>query len=416
MRVLHVVNAALPDVQSGYTLRTRSVLRAQRRAGFELAVVSVDFGRRAAAPEPVAVDGIPHKPLGYPLDGDRRGWGLRLAKRWPGDGSRRGRLWLLEGWAAEQAADWVRAFSPDLVQAHSPFWVAGTGRRLARAARVPWVYELRGLWAETAVAQGDDRPGSTRHRRDLAAERRLARAADGCLPIGASLAAEVERWGARVLGVAPNVVDPERFAPGPKDARLRAELGLGDGPVVGYVGTLRPLEGIDRCLDALFALPQVRLLLVGGGESLEELRGVVARRGLADRVVFTGPVTPERVVDHYRLIDVFWVPRPDHRVTRLVTPLKPLEAMACGLPVVTSALPALTELVGVTGERGLAFPVTAPARLAELTAALLDDGPRRERIGAAARAWILAHRTEAALGRAYREAFARLGVPARAAR
>lgn len=418
MRVLHVVNASYPEVSTGYTSRTRSVLLAQRRAGFEPAVLSLDFGhRRAEEAKTEWVDGVEHVRLSYPLDVARarladavRSFALRGAARAPGLLGREGRIEVLVRWALAQAEPILARLRPDVVHAHSPFWVARVGRGLARKASVPWVYELRGLWADSAVAQGEDVEGSLRHRWELGAESSLARSADGCLPIGEVLAAEVRSWGGRVLGVAANVVDIERFVPGPPPEGLRARAGLGAGPVVGYVGSLRPLEGLENALDGLAALPGAQLLVVGDGESRRALEQMSARRGLAERVRWVGRVAPDEVPAWYRLIDVFWVTRPPHRVTRLVTPLKPLEAMATGLPVVASHLPALVELVGDFGRRGLTYDPERPRQLAKLTARLLEDRPRREAIGSAARRWIEQHRTLQSLSDVYGEAFSRLTI------
>lgn len=417
LRILHLVNASYPDVSSGYTMRTLRVLEAQRRVGLVPTVVSLDFAHREAGHARTEVlDGVPHIRFGYPsrpslaaLKDSFRAVGLHAAARLPGEASRQAKLEVLIRWALEQLQPVLDEHQPDVLHAHSPYWVASVAGRAARARRLPWLYELRGLWAETAVAQHEVVEGSIRHRLDLFAEARWARAATGCLPIGEALGERVRTWGARIVGMAPNVVDSDRFRPGPKGP-LAVELGLHDVPVVGYIGSIRSLEGIEACFEGLRGLPKARLLLVGDGPSRAELAQVAARRGLADRVVFTGRIPPEEVPQYYRLIDVFWVTRPDRSVTRLVPPLKPLEAMATGLPVIASNLPALAELVGRDGERGLLYPPEAPHRLARLTAQLLDDPVRRTRMGAAGRAWVSAARSLEALGQAYLDAYSAVGV------
>lgn len=414
VRVLHLVNSALPDVATGYTHRSDVVLRAQQQVGFHPTVAALDLRSRRAGLERVEIrDGIEHHHLSYPsrprLDGGfeagMRSVFLQAAARLPGEGARRGKLAVLTRWAAAQLEPLMEAGRFDVLHAHSPFAVAAVAQLLARRYGVPWVYEIRGLWHETAAAQGQIPEGGIRHQLDARAEARMACAAEGCLPIGEALAKEVASWGARVLSVAPNVVDAERFSPGPKDPELLARLGLGSGPIVGYVGSLRPLEGVESCFEGLRGLAEARLLIVGDGPNRGALETMASRQGLADRVVFTGRVPPDQVPDYYRLIDVFWVTRAESTVTRLVTPLKPLEAMATGLPVIASRLPALVELVGRAGERGLTYPPEDPSRLVGLTRGLLDAPERRTALGAAARNWVIEHRSVAALGQAYLSAF-----------
>jgi phosphatidyl-myo-inositol dimannoside synthase len=147
-------------------------------------------------------------------------------------------------------------------------------------------------------------------------------------------------------------------------------------------------------------------LLVGDGkrrEQLEELAASVAK----DAVIFTGRVPHEQVQDYYALMDIFVVPRIDERAARLVTPLKPYEAMAMGLPLVVSDLPVLTELAK-PGERGLAFANGDPAALAHAVETLLSDPDQAKRLAEQGRAWVLAERTWAANGRRYQDIYREL--------
>jgi glycosyltransferase involved in cell wall biosynthesis len=115
------------------------------------------------------------------------------------------------------------------------------------------------------------------------------------------------------------------------------------------------------------------------------------------------------VLRYYSLIDVFVVPRTADRVSQLVTPLKPFEAMALERAVVVSDLPALREIVD-PGSTGMTFKAEDAADLATVIAGLLDDPALRTRLGRQARRWVLANRTWAANGRRYRELFERLGA------
>jgi glycosyltransferase involved in cell wall biosynthesis len=131
--------------------------------------------------------------------------------------------------------------------------------------------------------------------------------------------------------------------------------------------------------------------------------------------VFTGQIPHEEVRAMYATIDVFVVPRRDERAARLVTPLKPYEAMAMGRPLVVADLPALTE-IAPDGVRSLSYPTSDPAGLAAAVARLMDDPSLAARIAAAGREWVVAERTwsanEPRWDAVYRSVLADRGVPA----
>ncbi|MBZ9640275.1 glycosyltransferase, partial [Streptomyces sp. PSKA30] len=144
------------------------------------------------------------------------------------------------------------------------------------------------------------------------------------------------------------------------------------------------------------------------GPERAALQRLAGRLGLADgTALFTGRVPHTRVRDFHAVLDVFAVPRTDERVCRLVTPLKPVEAMASGLPVAASDLPALRELVkpGVTGQL---IPDGSPQAWAEVIEILLYSRKRSE-WGAAAREIVARDRTWTRVASTTREAYRALG-------
>lgn len=232
------------------------------------------------------------------------------------------------------------------------------------------------------------------------------RRADRVITIGEAMAEEIVARGipAEKVGVVPNAVDVGRFSPRQKSADLLAKYGLVGRFTVGYISNLGAREGIDDLIRAVGILrskgTDVACLIAGDGPERLRLDGLVADLGLQDRIVLTGHIPNEQIEDHYALIDLFIVPRIDDRASRLVTPLKPLEAMAMGLPVIASDLPALKELVS-PGERGMVFPPSEPAAMAAVVQSLVDDGGERERLARGGNAWVNEHRTVESNARRY---------------
>jgi glycosyltransferase involved in cell wall biosynthesis len=191
------------------------------------------------------------------------------------------------------------------------------------------------------------------------------------------------RGGRPILG-AFGAVDLERFRPAAPDNAVRGSLGLEPGqPVVGIVARAQRHRLFDLLMQAmaelLRKLPAVRLLVIGRGTHIRETAHEPAiRLGIADRVIFAGYRTTD-YVDVLRSIDVFTflVPGSDGGCRAL------LEAAACGIPAVTTARGALSELV-LEGETGSIVPERAEP-LAAAWYDLLVDGARRAAMGAAAR-------------------------------
>ncbi len=396
--VLHLVTNALPETQAGYTTRTQGIVRALRHAGVDARVAP-----RAGFPvveghltsdAVIWVDGVPYHrslPLGLPVD---------AAALVRADADLRGRV--------------ARETGARVLHAHSNYLNA----RAALAARdrtgVPVVYEVRGMLEETWRSRGGD-PAADRYTLTRASETEAMLAADAVVVISEVLRAEVMSRGVpedRIVLV-PNAVDDRFLLPAPDPAALRRELGIEpDDVVVGTISTLNDYEGLDLLVDAVGELRgggrSVRLLLVGGGPAAETLRERAA--GLGPGVaVLTGRVPFADVHRYHAAIDVFAVPRLDLPVTALVPPLKPLEAMASGRPVVAADLPPLREIVraGVTGELARAGDVDA---LAAALAPVVDDPARREEYGRRAREWATSERTWRRAAELYRDLYHRLGV------
>ncbi len=407
--VLHLLKESRPQRQTGFTMRSHDNLLAMRAAGWDPVVATaLGFPRWSAAGAGVdagthgemtvspieEVDGIRHPRLdlgsGYPMDG-------------PVD------LYLED--YAWRAAAVVRAERPAIIHASSGsrgYESALVGLALGEHFGLPVVYEVRSLFDGPAPGgegvASDATSTRERYRRRDATEVRCMLAADAVVTLAETMKADIVARGvpAEQVWIVPNGVDPDAFAPRAPDPALRARYGLGDRSLIGYVSNLdHPREGQETLIEATALLGaagrDVACLIVGEGRRRAELEAIAAASEAADRVVFTGAVPHDEVPALYALLDVFVVPRRDERAARLVTPLKPFEAMAMGRPLIVADLPALTE-VAPDGVRSLAYPSGDAPALAAAVERLLDDPDLAARLGAAGRAWVTRERTWAANG------------------
>jgi hypothetical protein len=257
-----------------------------------------------------------------------------------------------------------------VLHAHSPVLNVLPALWVGRRHRLPVVYEVRASWEDAAVDHGTTAQGSLRYRLSRGAETFAVRQADHVTTICAGLERDLVARGlpADRVTVVPNAVDIEAFRGSEcPDAALAHKLGLRGATVLGFAGSFYRYEGLDLLLDAAGLLrsrwPRLKLLLLGGGPQEPALRAQAKALGLDDCVLLPGRVPHEQVAAYYDLIDVLVYPRRSIRLTELVTPLKPLEAMAQGRVVVASDVGGHKELIR-DGETGHLFEAGNVASLA----------------------------------------------------
>jgi PEP-CTERM/exosortase A-associated glycosyltransferase len=383
LRVLHVLDHSIP-LHSGYTFRTAAILREQRRLGWQTFHLT---SPKHSAPGPAeqTVDGLDFFRTAAPAQPALPVPGLAEMAQMKATQAR-----LLQ--VAQQV-------QPHIIHAHSPVLNAMPALRVGRQLGIPVVYEVRAFWEDAAVDHGTTSEGSMRYRLTRRLETHALTQARHVFTICEGLRGDIVARGipAGKVTVIPNAVDIANFEPGGEpDAALKSALGLDGATVVGFIGSFYAYEGLDLLLDALPALlrqrPELRVLLVGGGPQEAALKARAAALGVADKVVFTGRVPHQDVQRYYDLVDVLAYPRHSMRLTELVTPLKPLEAMAQGRLLVASDVGGHRELIR-DGETGALFKAGSADALVQAVLGLLarrDDWPR---LRAAGRRFVEAERS-----------------------
>ncbi len=399
MRVLHILDHSAP-LQSGYVSRTLCILRAQRELGIEpYALTSPRHGAEA---------GPPAKPIEEEADFQFHRTPAP-ARSLPGLG------FVAEMKATEaRIHEAIADLKPALIHAHSPVLNGLPALKAARAHGLPCVYEIRAFWEDAAVDRGTTTEGSARYRLTRAMETRAVKRADHVFTICNGLRQDLAARGIAPakLDLAPNAIEPSRLPPvTERDDALGAELGLGDGPVLGFLGSFYHYEGLHLLIEAFPAIrakhPGAKLLFVGGGPEDEALRAAAAPLG--DAAIFTGRVTPDQVRRYYSVIDLLVYPRLKMRLTDLVTPLKPLEAMSLTRRFIASDVGGHQELVedGVTGRL---FTANSADALAKSAFGALDPANdiATAQMKLAGRAFVEAERNWNAVARRYLPVYERL--------
>jgi len=397
-RVLHVLDHSLP-LHSGYTFRTRAILTAQAASGIEVRGIT-GLRHFAEGPDTETVDGL-------------------TFHRTPGEAG--GPVGLREWREIARLADAIEAlcedWRPDLLHAHSPALCGAAAVRAGKRLGIPVVYEIRAFWEDAAVGNGTGSEGSLKYRLTRALENHVVREADAVVTICDGLRQDLIARGTDPahVSIMPNGVDLELFgSPLPRDPALAAELGLGDGPVIGFIGSFYDYEGLDDMIAAMPALvarqPDARLLMVGGGPCADALKAQTEASNAAHAIRFVGRVPHHEVDRYYALTDIMAYPRKRSRLTDLVTPLKPLEAMAQGKLVAASDVGGHRELI-THGVTGTLFTPDDPAACADALASLLEDRARWDAYRTAGRKHVESRHDWARNVERYQDVYQKLLLP-----
>ena len=397
MKILHILDHSLP-VHSGYTFRSQSLFRAQRAMGYEPVVITSpkheDSWTGPRASRETINDfvyyrsGPVRRPLPVPFARELRLMHV-LYRR------------ILEIAATEK---------PDILHAHSPVLNAIPAMRAARKLGLPIVYEIRAFWEDAAVDHGTYAEGSWKYRLTRFLETRVCSKVDHVAILCNGLKEDLIRRNIPATKVTPvfNGVDIDDFKPCPADPEYLREWGLTGNRVIGFIGSFYRYEGLDLLVKSFARVAvdhaDAMLLLVGGGEVKSELGELVTKLGLGSRVVMPGRIPHERVPGVYALIDVLAYPRYSMRLTELVTPLKPLEAMAMGKALIASDVGGHRELIR-HGETGLLFKAGDESALAEQITGLLANSELRDTLRRQGRSWVQEHHSWEKTAECYRKIY-----------
>lgn len=379
-RVLHVLDHSLP-LQSGYTFRTRAIMKAQQAAGLDIrGITGIRQGPDRQEAPTQQTEGLAfHRTEG-------------IASGPPGL-----REWRETTLLANAIEALCEQWRPDILHAHSPALCGLAALRAGRRQAIPVVYEIRAFWEDAAVGNGTGREGSVRYRMTRGLENHVVANADAVMTICHGLRDDLIARGVPPgrIGIVPNGVDLALFGNPPvRDPALAARLGIGTGPVIGFIGSFYDYEGIDDLIAAMPALlesePDARLLLVGGGPMAARLRAQAEASAAREAILFPGRVPHGDVPGYYALADIMAYPRKASRLTELVTPLKPLEAMAQGKLVAASNVGGHRELIE-DGKTGVLFPPDDPAGCAQALTGLAARRGEWEAYRRAGLAHVAAH-------------------------
>ncbi len=380
-RVAYISYSSLPYQSTGYTNRTQFLARGLREQGLDLHVITRPGYPWDEAPDaldrpaprkatPDIIGGVPYhriKTPGYFTWNNHANYIRR---------------------ATDALEAVLRRLRPALVIGASNHACAMPALLAARRLGLPFVNEVRGFWEDSRAAREPDFAGSRQYLLERHWDSEVARSADVVVTLGAAMKRELVARG----------VTPARIGIVPNGAVERALPTTTTGvPVIGYVGSVTTHEGLELLIAACGRLRrdgmEFRLSLVGDDKgtgasdcaSFQTLLDMVASEGLSDWTHAPGRVSPDAAREALDQLDIAVFPRHRSRVTDLVTPLKPIEAMMAGKAIVASDVGGFDALLR-HGETALRFPAGDVDALTSSLRRLLEEGELRRKLGQNARA------------------------------
>ena len=398
MKILHILDHSIP-LHSGYSFRTKAILEQQRKLGWETYHVTSCKHVGATAPVETIDD------FRFYRSNEISAISAKIPVF---------NQCAIVNSLAKRLDEIIPEIKPDILHAHSPALNGLAALKAAKRHNIPLVYECRAFWEDAAVDHGTTTENSLRYYLTKMLETFVFKKADAITTICEGLRADICKRGisAEKITVIPNAVDIERFSYGLKaDESLRSQLALQNKIVLGFIGSFYAYEGLPLLLEALPKIlekqPETRLLLVGGGPQEALIKQKVQELKLDDQVLFTGRIAHDLVQDYYNQVDIFVYPRLPMRLTDLVTPLKPLEAMAQGRLVIASDVGGHIELIK-HGHTGYLFEAGNAEALANTVLDLLNQREQWDQLRTAGRQYVEQERNWTTSVSNYKAIYARL--------
>ena len=379
MKILHILDHSLP-LQSGYSFRSQNIFKAQRKRGWK----------------PVVVTSPKHEES-WPGDSEREEMidGFRYYRT--GTVSRISfsiaREIQLMRTLTKRIEEVIKIEKPDVLHAHSPILNGIPALWIGHKFGIPTVYEIRAFWEDAAVDHGTYGQHSWKYKLVKTLEKWVCLKAESVAVLCEGLQGDLLKRGIpyEKIAVVPNAVNPDDFKDSEPNEGFIRKWNLRDKKIIGFIGSFYRYEGLDLLIDAFDRLRATRedivLLLVGGGEMEAELKKQIERLHLKEEVIMPGRISHDRIPAVYALVDILAYPRYSMRLTELVTPLKPLEAMAMSKALVASDVGGHREVIR-HGHTGLLFPAGNVSALTDALRCLIEDEGLRRDLQRQGSAWV----------------------------
>ena len=387
-KILYSSHSCLPFVTSGYSIRTHYIVKELGKKGIDISVAArwgfpsdrVDFDDFDKMTDRVELDGVE-----YNFDPDNGGMLEFKMEEYVNK-------------CAESLMKTAMKNKPSVIHSASDHTIGIASSMVCKSLQIPFIYEMRGLWALSRVANNPRFRNDPRFRIMLSLERKCAESADIVITLSNAMRDMIAEWGIerQKIVVVPNGVSTEEMVPVERDVEISEKFGLRGKTCFGYIGSIVPYEGLEILVRAVVLLPKkkresMRFIVIGEGTDRSRIESLAIDSGVSDCFVFTGRVDHSDISKYYSIIDSVILPRTSEEVCEIVPALKPLEAMSMEKPIICSDISPSVELIR-GNFNGLLFSKDNPKSLAEVITEVAENLDKFQKLGKASRQWVKKNR------------------------
>lgn len=349
LAIVYNVHNSLPETNNGYAMRTHYVATSILHEDINVSVVTR---------------------VGFPLDLNAIGRYADNSKLHKIDNIEYNRLEKVGfGWGEVSISKYISNYAimlsvftanknANIIHSASNYLNGLSGANAANILNIPSIYEVRGFWEITKASREPNFKNSLEYKLQKQLEIQACEEVTSIIALSEVVKEELVRRGIHKdkIYTVPNGVDTSILKPLNKDINIVEKYNLNDKFVVGFIGSVVDYEGLGLLVKAAKKIEneyknRFRYLIVGDGNDLNNIKDELKKNSIEDLFIFTGRVPYEEVEKYYSVIDIACYPRLDWEVCQIVSPKKPFEAMAYGIPIISSSVRANSYFIedGVTG-------------------------------------------------------------------
>ena len=380
MKILHILDHSLPII-SGYSIRSNEIMLGQKEMGYDICgVTSLKQGKTEKDIELINNISM-HRTFFIKKFIFKNQYFKNLNE-------------ILQ--FKKKIENTIESFNPDIIHIHSPILNALATLYIAKKRKIPIVYEIRAFWEDAAVSHHKTKKYSFRYQITKKIETRISHLSNSVVTICNGLKEDIVGRGVsnHKIHIVPNGINMSTKKNTNKNVLLE-NLNLRNNIILGYVGSLYQYEGIVNLVEnfqfLLKNISNLKLIIIGDGPEKESIKKAIQKHKLYDKVILMGTVNHDEISLFYSLFDICVFPRIKMRLTELVTPLKPIEAMSFEVPVIASEVNGHKEIIK-NNETGLLYNYESKNDLLNKIKILINNDDLRNNLILNAKNYILKER------------------------